>query len=38
MKKYRVKDKSIADYARMIGISILFWAILIAVAIQSYPI
>lgn len=37
MKKYRVREGSIADYARMIGTGALFWGILFAVAAQNYP-
>lgn len=37
MKKYRVRDGSIADYARIAFVSIAFWGILIATAITSYP-
>lgn len=37
MKKYRIRDGSIADYARMIGVGALFWGILFMVAVQSYP-
>ena len=37
MKKYRVREGSIADYARMLGIGVLFWGILFAVAVQNYP-
>lgn len=35
MKKYRVRSGSIADYARMIGIAMLFWGILFAAAAQT---
>ena len=37
MKKYRVREGSIADYARIAFVSIAFWGILIATAITSYP-
>ena len=37
MKKYKVREGSIADYARVFGIGMLFWGILFAVAAQTYP-
>ena len=37
-KRYRIRDGSIADYARMFGVGALFWGILFAVAAQTYPI
>lgn len=37
MKKYRVRSGSIADYARIFGIGLLFWGILFAAAAQAYP-
>ena len=38
MKKYRVREGSIADYARILGTGALFWGILLAFAAQVYPI
>lgn len=37
MKKYRVREGSIADYARILGTGALFWGILFAFAAQVYP-
>ena len=37
MKKYKVREGSIADYARIIGISVIFWGALLAMAVQCYP-
>lgn len=37
MKKYRVREGSIADYARMIGTGMLFWGIMLAAAVSAYP-
>lgn len=37
MKKYRVREGSIADYARMFGVGALFWGLILAMAIQNYP-
>ena len=37
MKKYRVREGSIADYARILGTGALFWGILLAFAAQVYP-
>ena len=37
MKKYKIREGSIADYARIIGVGALFWGILFALAVQSYP-
>ena len=37
MKRYRIRDGSIADYARVLALSVMFWGVLIAVAVQSYP-
>ena len=36
-KKYRIREGSVADYARMIGIGALFWGALFAMAVQCYP-
>lgn len=36
MKRYKVREKSIADYARVLGTGIIFWGILFAVAMQTY--
>lgn len=36
-KKYRIREGSIADYARMFGIGLLFWGALFAMAVQTYP-
>ena len=38
MKRYKIRDGSIADYARIIGVGLLFWGLLFAVAVQSYSI
>ena len=35
MKKYKVREGSIADYARIFGVGIIFWGILLAVAAQT---
>lgn len=37
MKKYRVREGSIADYARMLGVGAIFWGILLAMAANAYP-
>lgn len=37
MKRYRIREGSIADYARMIGVGALFWGALFALAAQTYP-
>jgi hypothetical protein len=37
MKKYRVREGSIADYARVFGIGALLWGTLLAIALQNYP-
>lgn len=37
MKKYRVREGSIADYARMLGVGAIFWGILLAMAANVYP-
>lgn len=37
MKRYKIKEGSIADYARVFGVSALFWGTLLAVAVTSYP-
>ena len=36
-KKYRIREGSVADYARIFGIGMLFWGALLAMAIQCYP-
>jgi len=36
MKKYRVREGSIADYARMLGTGAIFWGILFAMAANVY--
>ena len=36
-KKYKIREGSIADYARFIGIGMIFWGALFALAVQSYP-
>lgn len=35
--RYRVREGSIADYARVVFISVLFWGALIATAVIAYP-
>ena len=37
MKKYKVRERSIADYARVFGTGLLFWGMLFAAAAQAYP-
>ena len=37
MKKYRIREGSIADYARIIGVGSLFWGALLAMAVTTYP-
>ena len=37
MKKYRIREGSIADYARMFGVGAVFWGLLLAMAAQNYP-
>lgn len=37
MKRYRVREGSIADYARMFGVGAIFWGALLALAVQCYP-
>lgn len=37
-KRYRVREGSLADYARIIGIGALFWGVLLAFAANVYPI
>lgn len=37
MKKCRVRENSIADYARIAFVSVAFWAVLIATAVTAYP-
>lgn len=36
MKRYRVREGSIADYARVFGIGLLLWGAILALAVQSY--
>lgn len=36
-KKYRIRDGSIADYARVIGTGALFWGALFAMTVNVYP-
>ena len=36
MKKYKVREGSIADIARAIGIGLMFWGAIFAFAIQTY--
>lgn len=37
MKRYRVREGSILDYARMAVVSAMIWAVLIAVTLTEYP-
>ena len=37
MKKYRVREGSIADYARVFAIGALLWGTLLAIALQNNP-
>jgi hypothetical protein len=37
MKKYRVREGSIADYARVFAIGALLWGTLLTIALQNYP-
>ena len=37
MKRYKIRDGSIADYGRVIGVGALLWGALFALAVQSYP-
>lgn len=37
MKKYRVREGSIADYARIILASSAFWAVIFITAACAYP-
>ena len=36
-KKYRIREGSIADYARIIGVGSVFWGALLAMAVNVYP-
>ena len=38
MKKYRVREGSVADYGRVALAGIAFWGILILTAISAYPV
>lgn len=37
MKKYRVREGSIADWLRVISVSTVFWAVISIAAIAAYP-
>ncbi len=37
MKKYRVREGSIADYARMIALSAAVWAVIFGAIVTTYP-
>lgn len=37
MKKYKVREGSIADIARIIGVGAVFWGAIFAMAVQCYP-
>lgn len=37
MKKYRIREGSIADYARIIGTGMLLWGVLLTAAMTAYP-
>ena len=36
MKRYRIREGSIADYARVFGVGLLLWGMMFALAVQSY--
>ena len=36
-KKYKIREGSVADYARIIGTGALFWGALFVMAVQCYP-
>ena len=36
-KKYRIREGSVADYARVFSAGTLFWGALFAMAVQCYP-
>lgn len=38
MKKYRVREGSVADYGRIILASVAFWALFFAVVVTTYPV
>lgn len=38
MKKYRVREGSIADYVRMIVLSAAFWAVIFGAIVTTYPV
>ena len=38
MKKYRVREGSIADYGRVILLGIGFWALFFAAVVTTYPV
>lgn len=37
MKRYRIREGSIADYARVLCVAALFWTMLFVAAVTSYP-
>lgn len=37
MKKYRVREGSIADWARAIALGVGFWAMIFAAIVTTYP-
>ena len=37
MKKYRIREGSIADFGRIALVSIAFWGVIIMTAISAYP-
>lgn len=37
MKKYRVREGSLADYGRVLLAGIAFWAVIIMTAVSAYP-
>lgn len=38
MKKYKIREGSIADYARIIALSAAFWAVIFGAIVTTYPV
>ena len=38
MKKYKIREGSIADYVRMIALAAAFWAVIFGAIITTYPV
>ena len=38
MRRWRVREGSIADYGRIVIMSVGFWAVFFAVAVTTYPV